>query len=85
MIDTEIFIVEADPNDRAFIQWVGEIPSIVDELLDTLQDREGLTNEKIHDLKTRIYKGKTAKVICQNLTAIMNASGHYRYFWQVVE
>ena len=85
MIEQEIFIIEADPNSREFIQWEGSIPQIVDELLDTLQDREGLTNEKIHDLQTRIYKGKTPKVICQNLTAIMNASGHYRYFWQVVE
>lgn len=80
----KISIIEADPNSREFIQWEGDFNSVTKEMLDLFQDRTGQSDERITELRNRIYKGITPEVRCQNLTAIMNASSKYRYFWQVM-
>lgn len=80
----KISIIEADPKAREFIQWEGDFNSVTVEMLDLFQDRTGVSDKTITELRNRIYNGKTPEVRCQKLTLIMNESCEYRYFWQVV-
>lgn len=73
------------------ISWSGKFESIVDEMLDEVQDRTEQTDQTIARFKKNILAANDPKINAMVLRDVMTASCRgfdgvgYTYAWQVIE